>query len=107
MNTFRSHLNFKTQKPSFFASDSELTFKLISLHEIFEKVRAETIKKQKGLKLKRTQRNAKDFFAYPVEDSLNESCDNGGTGEPPLSSDGVLDKNKLPPISETKVMGEL
>ena len=49
------------------------------------------------------------FFAYPAvaEDSLNESCDNGGMGEPPLSSDGVLDKNKLPPISETKVIGEL
>lgn len=50
----------------------------------------------------------KDFvFAYPAVDSLSESCDKGGIGEPPLSSDGVLDKNKLPPISETNVMGEL
>lgn len=48
-----------------------------------------------------------DFHAYPADDSLSESCDNGGIGEPPLSSDGVLDKNKLPPISETNVMGEL
>jgi hypothetical protein len=30
-----------------------------------------------------------------------------GIGEPPLSSDGVFDKNKLPPISETNVIGEL
>jgi hypothetical protein len=30
-----------------------------------------------------------------------------GTGDPPLSSDGVFDKNKLPPNSETNVMGEL
>lgn len=32
---------------------------------------------------------------------------NGGTGEPPDSSDGVFDKNKLPPNSDTNVMGEL
>lgn len=32
---------------------------------------------------------------------------NGGTGEPPDSSDGVFDKNKLPPSSDTSVMGEL
>lgn len=31
---------------------------------------------------------------------------NGGTGEPLESSDGVFE-NKLPPNSETKVMGEL
>lgn len=32
---------------------------------------------------------------------------NGGTGDPPDSSDGVFDKNKLPPSSETSVIGEL
>lgn len=53
------------------------------------------------------KQGAKDCFAYPADDSLSESCGKGGTGEPPLSSDGVLDKNKLPPISETNVMGEL
>jgi hypothetical protein len=63
-------------------------------------------------KIKRKTGKAKtmcetDFHAYPAEDSLSESCGNGGTGEPPDSSDGVLDKNKLPPISETNVMGEL
>lgn len=31
----------------------------------------------------------------------------GGTGEPPDSSDGVFDKNKLPPSSDTSVIGEL
>lgn len=31
----------------------------------------------------------------------------GGTGDPPDSSDGVFDKNKLPPSSETSVIGEL
>lgn len=31
----------------------------------------------------------------------------GGTGDPPDSSDGVLDKNRLPPSSETSVIGEL
>lgn len=50
-------------------------------------------------------------ISYPtIEDkSLFESCcvRGGGTGEPPLSSDGVFDKNKLPPISETNVIGEL
>lgn len=36
------------------------------------------------------------------------SCeDNGGTGEPPDSSDGVFDRNKLPPSSDTSVIGEL
>lgn len=30
-----------------------------------------------------------------------------GTGDPPESSDGVFDRNKLPPSSETNVMGEL
>jgi hypothetical protein len=62
-------------------------------------------------KLKKTLRKQRRtlLFAYPAaaNDSLPESCDIGGTGEPPLSSDGVFDKNKLPPISETKVMGEL
>lgn len=50
-------------------------------------------------------------IAYPAEDAsfADESCwtSGGGTGEPPLSSDGVFDKNKLPPNSETSVMGEL
>lgn len=32
---------------------------------------------------------------------------NGGTGLPPESSDGVFDKNKFPPNSETNVIGEL
>lgn len=32
---------------------------------------------------------------------------NGGTGEPPDSSDGVFDKNKLPLNSDTNVIGEL
>lgn len=31
----------------------------------------------------------------------------GGTGEPPESSDGVFDRNKFPPNSDTNVMGEL
>lgn len=31
----------------------------------------------------------------------------GGTGDPPDSSDGVFDKNKLPPSSDTSVIGEL
>lgn len=31
----------------------------------------------------------------------------GGTGDPPDSSDGVFDKNRLPPSSETSVIGEL
>lgn len=31
----------------------------------------------------------------------------GGTGDPPDSSDGVFDKNRLPPSSETNVIGEL
>lgn len=31
----------------------------------------------------------------------------GGTGDPPESSDGVFDKNKLPPSSDTNVIGEL
>lgn len=45
-------------------------------------------------------------MAYP--DEFWESCGVvGGTGEPPDSSDGVLDKNKLPPNSDTNVMGEL
>lgn len=30
-----------------------------------------------------------------------------GTGEPPDSSDGVFDRNKLPPSSDTNVIGEL
>lgn len=56
---------------------------------------------------KQAKKSAKGGSAYPAEDSLSESCGSGGIGEPPLSSDGVLDKNKLPPISETNVMGEL
>lgn len=32
---------------------------------------------------------------------------NGGTGLPPESSDGVFDRNRLPPNSETSVIGEL
>ena len=48
------------------------------------------------------------FVAYPAENaSFDESWCGGGIGDPPLSSDGVFDKNKLPPISETNVMGEL
>lgn len=31
----------------------------------------------------------------------------GGTGDPPDSSDGVFDKNRLPPSSDTSVIGEL
>lgn len=68
--------------------------------------RQKTVKSKSSKRLGIT-RCRRLFFAYPAEDSLSESCDKGGTGEPPLSSDGVLDKNKLPPISETKVMGEL
>lgn len=46
---------------------------------------------------------------YPVEIWPSEWVEcgvNGGTGEPLESSDGVFE-NKLPPNSETKVMGEL
>lgn len=53
-----------------------------------------------------------DTIAYPAKDAsfADESCctkGEGGIGEPPLSSDGVFDKNKLPPNSETSVIGEL
>lgn len=48
--------------------------------------------------------------SYPAvtDPPVCASCGvSGGTGEPPESSDGVLDKNKFPPSSETNVMGEL
>lgn len=56
------------------------------------------------------------FFSYPgaIFEPLPEAllpsplCGvSGGTGDPPDSSDGVLDKNRLPPNSETNVIGEL
>lgn len=50
-------------------------------------------------------------FSYPDDEWLPLSwCwifGVNGTGDPPESSDGVFDRNKLPPSSETNVMGEL
>lgn len=65
-----------------------------------------------GAGQQRIKGNGFSSFAYPADDSLSESwcwvwLFGGGTGDPPLSSDGVFDKNKLPPNSETNVMGEL
>lgn len=54
--------------------------------------------------------NLLDFsvYSYPDDEKFWVSCGvSGGTGDPPDSSDGVLDKNKFPPNSETSVIGEL
>lgn len=54
------------------------------------------------------------FISYPGTEPLPEAllpsplCGvSGGTGDPPDSSEGVFDKNRLPPNSETNVIGEL
>lgn len=48
------------------------------------------------------------FFSYPEALLPSPLCGvSGGTGDPPDSSDGVFDKNRLPPNSETNVIGEL
>lgn len=85
---------------------------IVCLHNLFTPIGWCWSHTQKGNnKRKRTdhyhKQKVRRIFAYPADDSLIESCGKGGIGEPPLSSDGVLDKNKLPPISETNVMGEL